>query len=88
MLYNLQQAIEFFLDTKEIKEESRISVEQLLLEKMIRSDNFKGGIEVVKRINARVREISAQKEQVVKLLSADVFEGAKAYEDYMNIRCR
>ena len=85
VLYTITpEAVEFFLDTKEIKEESRISVEQLLLEKMIRSDNFKGGIEVVKRINARVREISAQKEQVVKLLSADVFEGAKAYEDYMN----
>ena len=33
-------AIEFYLDTKEIKEESRISVQQLLLEKMIQAQNF------------------------------------------------
>ena len=36
-------AIEFYLDTKEIKDESRISVQQLLLEKMIRAKNFNFG---------------------------------------------
>ncbi len=30
-------AVEFYLDTKEIKDESRINVSQLLLEKMINS---------------------------------------------------
>ena len=44
-------AIEFYLDTKEIKDESRISVSQLLLEKMINSQNFLGGGEVGERIN-------------------------------------
>ena len=44
-------AVEFYLDTKEIKDESRISVQQLLLEKMIQAKNFKGGTEVVERIN-------------------------------------
>ena len=33
-------AIEFYLDTKEIKDESRINVQQLLLEKMIRANNM------------------------------------------------
>lgn len=37
-------AIEFYLDTKEIKDESKISVQQLLLEKMIQAQNFKGEI--------------------------------------------
>lgn len=78
------EGIEFYLDTKEIKDESRINVSQLLLEKMISSNNFKGGIDVVKRINSQVRQLMAEKEQVLKLLSIDVFEGAKAYERYMD----
>ncbi len=78
------EAIEFYLDTKEIKEESRITVSQVLLEKMIRADNFKGGIEVVRRINAEVRDLMARKEQVVRLLGSDAFAGAAAYEEFMN----
>lgn len=81
-------AIEFYLDTKEIKDESTISVQQLLLEKMINSKNFKGGIEVVKRINGEVSKLILEKENVINLLSYDVFSGAKACEDYMNTVAR
>lgn len=84
VLYTITpEAIEFYLDTKEIKDESRINVSQLLLEKMIASNNFKGGIDVVKRINQQVIALLEQKEQVVKLLGLDVFEGVKAYEAFM-----
>ncbi len=84
VLYTITaDGIEFYLDTKEIKDESKINVSQLLLEKMITSNNFKGGIDVVKRINSQVKQLVLEKEQVVKLLSIDVFEGAKAYEQYM-----
>lgn len=76
--------IEFYLDTKEIKDESKINVSQLLLEKMINANNFKGGIDVVRRINSQVISLIEQKEQVVKLLGVDVFEGAKAYEHFMD----
>lgn len=76
--------IEFYLDTKEIKDESKINVSQLLLEKMIHSNNFKGGIDVVRRINSQVISLIEQKEQVVKLLGVDVFEGVKAYEHFMD----
>ena len=75
--------IEFYLDTKEIKDESNISVQQLLLEKMIESENFAGGIEVVKRINNEVSKLSLQKKEVLELLSYDIIAGAKASEDYM-----
>ena len=78
------EGIEFYLDTKEVKEESKINISQLLLEKMITSNNFKGGIDVVKRINAEVTRIKEKKEQVLKLLSIDIFEGEKAYEEYMD----
>ena len=84
VLYTITaEGIEFYLDTKEIKDESKINVSQLLLEKMISSNNFKGGIDVVKRINSQVTQLILEKEQVLKLLSIDVFEGAKAYEQYM-----
>ena len=79
VLYTItSDGIEFYLDTKEIKDESKINISQLLLEKMIRSNNFKGGIDVVKRINSQVTKLLLEKEQVLKLLSIDVFEGAKA----------
>lgn len=85
VLYTITtDGIEFYLDTKEIKDESKISVAQLLLEKMINSNNFKGGIDVVKRINSQVISLKLAKEEVLNLLSIDVFEGAKAYEKYMD----
>ena len=84
ILYHLtKDAVEFYLYTKEMKEESKISVQQLLLEKMIRTNNFKGGIEVVRRMNNEVKKISYEKRDVVKQLTEDVFEGIKAYDAYM-----
>ena len=56
------EGIEFYLDTKEMKDESRINVSQLLLEKMIRSNNFKGGVDVVRRINSQVIQLLLEKE--------------------------
>lgn len=77
------EGIEFYLDTKEIKDESKISIQQLLLEKMITARNFKGGIDVVRRINSEVKHLEAQKEAVIELLSHDIFQGAKACKEYM-----
>lgn len=77
-------AVEFYLDTKEIKDESRISVSQLLLEKMINSNNFKGGVEVVERINEEVARLKLRKEEVIKVLAQDVQVGIDAYEDFVN----
>jgi hypothetical protein len=81
--YLTGEAIEFYLETKEVRDESTINVSQILLSKMISSRNFKGGIEVVRRINNQVARLKIQKEEVLKLLSSDVFEGVKAYEDFM-----
>jgi len=76
-------AIEFYLDTKEIKDESKISVSQLLLEKMINSKNFKGGVEVVERINEEVNRLKLKKNEVMTILAGDVFAGIEAYEDFV-----
>lgn len=82
------EGIEFYLDTKEIRDESRISVEQLLLEKMIQSKDFKGGTQVVRRINQEVDRLWLKKNQVMALLSADVFAGLEAYEDFFRTGIR
>ena len=81
-------AIEFYLETKEIKDESRISVQQLLLEKMIRSQNFKGGAEVIQRINEEVNRLQIRKNEVLNILTTDVFAGIEAYESFVDIGMR
>ena len=82
------EAVEFYLDTKEIKDESKISVQQLLLEKMIRSQNFKGGTEVVVRINEEVNRLQIKKNEVLNILANDVFAGIEAYENFVDTGMR
>ena len=65
-----QDGIEFYLTTKEVRDESRINMEQLLLEKMIRSENFRGSLDVIERINIEVRALDRKREEVMQLLSA------------------
>lgn len=75
--------ISFYLETKEVQDESSINMDQLLLEKLIHSQNFRGAVEVVRRINNEVIRLQQKKEEVLHLLSFDVFEGVKAYEHFM-----
>lgn len=82
--YISADAIAFYLDTKEIKDESKISIQQVLLEKMIATQNFKGGIDVIKRINSEVSKLRVRKMEVLGILSFDVFEGIKAFEEYVS----
>lgn len=82
--YITSEAIEFYLDTKEIKDESKISIQQILLSKMIESKNFKGGIEVVKRINNEVSKLMQRKNEILNILSYNVAEGIKASEELFN----
>jgi len=77
-------AIEFYLDTKEIKDESSISISQVLLSKMISAKNFKGGIEVIKRINNEVGRLKARKNEVLNVLNYDVFNGIRIYEEFLD----
>ena len=70
--------IEFYLETKETREKSRISIQQILLEKMIRSKNFRGGVDVIRRINSEVTRLMLQQGEIVTLLSHNIFEGMEA----------
>ena len=78
--YLTGEAVEFYLETKEIKDESMINISQILLTKMISTKNFRGGIEVVRRINHQVIRLKMRYNEVLELLSHDVFAGIKAYE--------
>lgn len=82
--YLTAEAIEFYLDTKEIRDESVINVSQILLAKMISTKNFTGGIEVVRRINNQVARLKIKRDEVLELLNNDVFEGVRAYEEFMD----
>ena len=75
-------AIEFYLETKETKDESKISIEQLLLGKMIRSRNFRGGADVIRRINSEVTRLMLKQSEIVTLLSHNIFEGIEALEEF------
>ena len=66
--YITESGIEFYLNTKEFKEESKISIQQLLLEKMIRTQNFKGGREIVKRICNEVLKLKCRREKYCRYL--------------------
>lgn len=81
--YITDTGIEFYLDTKEIKEESNISIQQLLLEKMIKSRNFSGGREIVKRICNEVSKLKVRKNEVLNVMSHDIKEGLRLYEKFM-----
>lgn len=80
--------VEFYLDTKEVRDESRISVQQLLLEKLIQSQNFKGGTEVVEKINNEVAMLMSRKNEVLSILSTDVFAGVEAYQQFVETGMR
>lgn len=75
-------AIEFYLETKEIREESKINIEQLLLEKMIQTRNFRGGIDIVRRMNSEVNKLRQRKKEVLMILSYNVFDGVNALEEF------
>lgn len=79
-----EDAIEFYLSTKEVRDESRINMDQLLLEKMIRSENFSGSIDIIQRINIEVKALDKKREEVIKLLLTDVHAGTAAVDEYMD----
>ena len=85
VVYNItEDGIEFYLSTKEVRDESRINMDQLLLEKLIKSENFAGSMEVIERINIEVKALEKKREEVVALLITDVHAGSRAVDEYMD----
>ena len=85
VIYSItEDAIEFYLTTKEVRDESRINMDQLLLEKLIKSENFKGSMDVIQRINVEVKALEKKREMAKQLLLTDVHAGTKAVDEYMD----
>lgn len=78
-----EEGIEFYLSTKEMKDESRISTDQLLLEKLIKAENYSGGIDVISRINLEVSSLHKKRDEAVALLLSDVHAGTAAVDEFM-----
>lgn len=78
-----EEGIEFYLSTKEMKDESRISTDQLLLEKLIKAENYSGGIDVISRINLEVSSLHKKRDEAVALLLSDVHAGTVAVDEFM-----
>ena len=55
---------------------------------MIESEDFKGGTEVVKRINEEVERLKLRRNKVLDILSEDVFAGVDAYENFFDTGIR
>ncbi len=80
--YITDSGIEFYLETKEIKELNKISIQQVLLEKMVSSKNFKGARQVVGRITNQVAKLHSMKREVLNLISFNPVEGDRLYEEF------
>jgi hypothetical protein len=78
-----EEGIEFYLSTKEMKDESRISTDQLLLEKLIKAENYSGGIDVISRINLEVTSLHKKRDEAVALLLSDIHAGTAAVDEFM-----
>lgn len=82
--YITDSGIEFYLETKEIKELNKISIQQVLLEKMVSSKNFKGARQVVGRITNQVAKLHLMKREVLNLISFNPIEGDKLYSEFFS----
>ncbi len=84
VIYHItEDGIEFYLSTKEVRDESRITTEQLLLEKLIRAENFAGSMDVIQRINVEVQSLIHRCAEIKHLLLADIHSGTQAVDLFM-----
>ena len=82
-MYIRFQQMRFHFILIQIKDESNITIAQVLLGKMIHTRNFKGGTEIILRINNEVGRLIAKQKEILSLMSYDVFHGVQMYEDFM-----
>ncbi len=82
--YITDSGIEFYLETKEIKELNKISIQQVLLEKMVSSKNFKGAREVVKRITNQVAKLHQKKREILRFIHFNPIEGDRLYREFFS----
>lgn len=80
--YLTADGLEFFLRTKEFTDESKISIELILLRKMIQNNNFSAALDGVIRVNSYVSAHIARKYEILQQLVANGREGFESYKKY------
>ncbi|MCR5608324.1 MAG: hypothetical protein K6G26_04610 [Lachnospiraceae bacterium] len=80
--YITDSGIEFYLETKEIRELNNISIQQILLEKMVNSRNFKGARQVVRRMSNEVSMLYEMKKEILSIIGNNESEGDRLYEHF------
>lgn len=73
------EGIEFYLQTKEFGEESKVTIHLLLLQKMIENDDYDSALSHIINVNAEVRSIILKKREI---LEEFLTKGIGAYGEY------
>ncbi|MGV8983552.1 hypothetical protein [Clostridium sp.] len=82
-LYHLtNDGIDFFLQTKEFGEESKVTIYLLLLQQQLKNSDFEGVYNSVVKINAEVLQQIEKKHEVSESLLYAGDEGYKKYKEY------
>lgn len=78
--YRLTSAgIDFFLQTKEFGEESKISIQLILLRKLVDNEDFRSALSTLERINIEIKKEAKRKGEILEELSYGFTEGYEAY---------
>lgn len=82
LFYLTNDGIDFFLQTKEFGEESKVTIYLLLLQQQLKNNDFEGVYNSVVKINAEVLQQIEKKKEITEGLLYAGEEGFKKYIEY------
>lgn len=77
------EGIEFLLATKELGDESRISIYLLLIQKQLKNNNLEEVLNRLVSINAEILKQIDEKQELIELLS---YDSADKFDDYLSYK--
>lgn len=78
------EGIDFYLQTKEFSEESKVTIHLLLLKKMIENNDYSSALNQIISVNAEVRKLVLEKKVIVESLITNGIRALPTYEVYKN----
>jgi hypothetical protein len=86
-LYKISsEGVDFFLQTKEFGEESKITITLLILRKLVDNGDFDSAINALSNLNIEIRKEIKRKAEILEELSYYSFEGYDAYTKNVRLR--
>lgn len=76
------EGIDFYLQTKEFSEESKVTIHLLLLKKMIENNDYSSALNQIINVNAEVRKLVLRKRDIVEALITNGIKALPMYESY------